>query len=56
MMTKDTIVLLLIYSIIITYSYLKIKKQNKINYSNYQNALKALSSFDPKLADFLKKK
>jgi len=53
---KEIIVLLIIYSVFITYLFLKKNKENKINYSNYKNALRALSEHDNGLAMYLKKK
>lgn len=48
--------LLILYSGILTIKYFKLKNLNKINYSNYQNCLRALADTDPKLANYLKKR
>lgn len=39
----------------IVYEYFKLKKENEINYSNYQNCLRALAEYDPRLKEKLKK-
>ena len=53
---RETIVLLIIYNILITYLFLKKNKENKINYSNYKNTLRALAEHDNGLAMYLRKK
>jgi|GEM_PF-3289419 len=45
--------LLILYSGILTIKYLNLKKQNKINYSNFQNALRVITDSDPRLAKYL---
>ena len=52
---NDLIMLLIIYSVILTIKYFKLKELNKINYSNYQNCLRALADTDPDLANYLDK-
>lgn len=52
---NDLIMLLIIYSVILTVKYFKLKELNKINYSNYQNCLRALADTDPDLANYLDK-
>lgn len=44
------------YSGVLTIKYFKLKKTNKINYSNYQNCLRSLADSDPKLANYLERK
>lgn len=46
--------LLVFYAVAVTIKYYKVKMLNRVNYSNYQNCLRALSETDPKLADYLK--
>ena len=41
---------------LLTYEIIKIKKENKILYNNYQTALKILSEYDPKLKEYLEDK
>ena len=48
------IILALVYLSILTHLYVKKSKENEINYSNYQNCLRALSEYDSKLAAYLK--
>lgn len=45
--------LLIIYSIVVTYTCFKLMKENKIYYSNYRNTLKALAEYDRELARYL---
>ena len=47
-------ILLIIYSTVMTYLYVEKRHQNNVNYSNYQNCLIALSQFDKNLAEYLK--
>lgn len=46
--------LLILYSGILTIKYFKLRNLNEINYSNYQNCLKALADTDPNLSNYLK--
>lgn len=48
--------LLIIYSVVVTYTCFKLMKENKIYYSNYKNALKALAEYDKELARYLESK
>lgn len=49
------ITLLFIYSALLTTLYAKKDKENRINYSNYQCCLRALSETDPKLKEYIEK-
>jgi len=51
----DLILLLTLYSIVTTIGLIKYYKKNEINYSNYQNCLRALSEYDKDLAEYLEK-
>lgn len=46
---------LIIYAIVMTILYIKKNESNKINYSNYQNCLRALAEVDPKLKEYIEK-
>lgn len=46
--------LLILYSGILTIKYFKLRNLNEINYSNYQNCLRALADTDPNLSSYLK--
>ena len=46
--------LLILYSCILTIKYFKLRNLNEINYSNYQNCLRALADTDPNLSNYLK--
>ena len=35
---------------------INLKKQNKINYSNFQNALRVITDSDPRLAKYLEER
>lgn len=48
--------LLILYSGILTIKYINLKKQNKINYSNFQNALRVITDSDPRLAKYLEER
>ena len=48
--------LLILYSGILTIKYINLKKQNKINYSNFQNALRVITDSDPRLTKYLVEK
>lgn len=48
--------LMIIYSIVVTYTCFKLMKENKIYYSNYKNTLKALAEYDKGLAIYLESK
>ena len=48
--------LLILYSGILTIKYINLKKQNKINYSNFQNALRVITDSDPTLAKYLEER
>lgn len=48
--------LLILYSGILTIKYINLKKQNKINYSNFQNALRVIIDSDPRLAKYLEER
>ena len=48
--------LLILYSGILTIKYINLKEQNKINYSNFQNALRVIIDSDPRLAKFLEER
>ena len=48
--------LLILYSGILTIKYINLKKQNKINYSNFQNALRVITDSDPRLTKYLEEK
>lgn len=52
---KTILFLLLFYTGAITIEYMKLRKKNKINYSNYKNCLKALASYDKELAEYLER-
>lgn len=45
--------ILIIYTSIVTIKYIEKSKENRINYSNYANCLRALSNTDPSLAEYL---
>lgn len=47
--------ILIIYALIVTLKYIEKTQENKINYSNYVNCLRALSDTDPELAKYLGK-
>lgn len=47
--------LLFIYAAIVTVLYARKEKENRINYSNYQCCLRALSEMDPKLKEYIEK-
>lgn len=49
------IILLLLYGILVTMFYAIKDKENRINYSNYQCCLRALSETDPKLKEYIEK-
>lgn len=49
------ITLLFIYAALLTTLYAKKDKENRINYSNYQCCLRALSETDPKLKEYIEK-
>ena len=51
----EIIELLTIYAVILTIKYYKLRKENKVNYSNYQCCLRALSETDPKLKEYIEK-
>ncbi len=50
------ICLLIIYSVIITNLFIHKREENDRNYSNYQNCLKALAEYDPKLSAYLRQR
>lgn len=45
--------IIIAYSIFITIKCYDFYKKYKINYSNYQNSLKALAEYDPELKKYL---
>lgn len=47
--------LLFTYAAIVTVLYARKDRENRINYSNYQCCLRALSETDPKLKEYIKK-
>lgn len=47
--------LLFVYAAIATVLYARKDRENRINYSNYQCCLMALSETDPKLKDYLER-
>lgn len=49
------IILLFIYATIVAILYARKDKENRINYSNYQCCLRALSETDPKLKEYIEK-
>lgn len=49
------IAFLFIYSALLTTLYAKKDRENRINYSNYQCCLRALSETDPKLKGYIEK-
>ena len=49
------ITLLFTYAAIVTVLYARKDKENRINYSNYQCCLRALSETDPKLKEYIEK-
>lgn len=49
------ITMLFTYAAIITILYAKKDQENRINYSNYQCCLRALSETDPKLKEYIEK-
>lgn len=51
----DLIIVLIIYSTLTTIVLIRYYKKNEINYSNYQNCLRALSEYDSDLAQYLEK-
>lgn len=51
----DLIIVLIIYSTLTTIALIRYYKKNEINYSNYQNCLRALSEYDLDLAKYLEK-
>lgn len=50
----NLILILTLYSILITIGFIKYYRKNEINYSNYQNCLRALAEYDPRLKEKLK--
>lgn len=48
--------LLTIYSVVITNLFINKREENDRNYSNYQNCLKALAEYDPKLSAYLRQR
>ena len=53
---NELIMYLLIIIVILLKIIYDLYTANKIYYSNYQNVLLALSEYDPKLAEYLKKR
>lgn len=51
----NSIILLILYSTLTTIALIKYYRKNEINYSNYQNCLRALSDTDPSLKEHLEK-
>lgn len=49
------ITLLFTYAAIVTVLYARKDKESRINYSNYQCCLRALSETDPKLKEYIEK-
>lgn len=49
------ITLLFTYAAIVTVLYARKDRENRINYSNYQCCLRALSETDPKLKEYIEK-
>lgn len=47
--------LLFTHAAIVTVLYARKDKENRINYSNYQCCLRALSEMDPKLKEYIEK-
>lgn len=51
----NSIIVLTLYSILTTIGFIKYYRKNEINYSNYQNCLRALAEYDKNLAEYLEK-
>ncbi len=49
----NLILSLILYSILTTIAFIKYYRKNEINYSNYQNCLRALAEYDKNLAEYL---
>lgn len=49
------ITMLFTYAAIVTVLYARKDRENRINYSNYQCCLRALSEADPKLKEYIEK-
>jgi len=52
---SNSILILTLYSILTTIAFIKYYRKNEINYSNYQNCLRALAEYDKNLAEYLEK-
>lgn len=52
---EELIILSIFTMSILVYELIKIKKENKILYNNYQTTLKILSEYDPKLKEYLER-
>lgn len=48
-------ILLFTYATIVTILYARKDRENRVNYSNYQCCLRALSETDPKLKEYIEK-